>query len=273
MLSYQHGYHAGCFADVIKHLTLCHLLSYMTIKDTALLYLDTHSGRGLYDLTQKQSQKTGEFHLGIECLWNERRNLPKSFSQYLQILRNLNPNGELRYYPGSPEIALQLLRHKDRAVLCELHPKEFVHLEKLQSHGARVFPLHTNGIEQLKAMTPPIEKRGLIFIDPSFEVKQEYKTIIQPIQNAYKRFATGVYCIWYPIIDQKLHLPLLNGLAAISDKKLNIEFYVDPKQNHGMFGCGLWIINPPHTLANNMQEIGATLCKYINPGFSKFKNN
>ena len=271
MLSYQHGYHAGCFADVVKHITLSHILSYMTIKDQPLLYLDTHSGRGLYDLHQHQSQKTGEYRVGIECLWQDRHKLPDTFKPYLNIIKNLNQKDQLRYYPGSPTIALNLLRDCDRAVLCELHPKEYQHLENLANQKKRLFILHSNGMEQLKSLLPPIEKRGLIFIDPSYEVKQEYKTLVHDVKNAYNKFATGVYCIWYPIIDNKLHQPLTRGLATISSKYLNLEFDLNPKTNTGMSGCGLWVINPPHVLNSHMQNVLETLRNYFNPGKSVFR--
>lgn len=273
MLSYQHGYHAGNFADVLKHLTLVQLLQYMLQKPGPLLYLDTHSGKGLYDLQDKQALKTREALEGIHLLWSSRKNLPAVFKPYLQLLEllNVNEKGVLHYYPGSPWLAIQALRRQDRLVSCELHPGEFQHLNQLSKQGKRVFFHDDDGLNYLNALLPPLEKRGLIFIDPSYEVKTDYRHIVESLQKAYKRFATGVYCLWYPLLDKKVHAKLVNELTNLSSgNHLRVEFYHAIPNKEGMTGCGLWIINPPYVLAGELKSALDTLKKLFNPGYSSY---
>lgn len=275
MLSYQHGYHAGCVADIIKHITLVQLLQYLVKKDKPLLYLETHAGQGRYDLLSAQSTKTGEAEQGIIQLWDHVETLPKIFAPYLQIIQRENPNGKLRYYPGSPLFALHLLRHCDRFLACELHPQEFKKLQQVQETyqgNMRSIQLqHTEGMAALKASVPPKERRGLIFIDPAYEIKTEYRTIAHEIAEAYKRFSTGVYCLWYPIVDKRWRDQLLMQLSKIpSESPLRIEFYWDKKARQSMVGCGLWIINPPYVLRNELQQVLDVLVQTFNPGVSSY---
>ena len=273
MLSYQHGYHAGCYADVFKHVVQTLLLRYLTQKDKPLFYLETHAGKGLYDLQDKQSLKTGEAQEGIALLWAVRKNLPPVFAPYLAHLLSRNNDGVLRHYPGSPDFAIQALREQDRLFICEKHPTEFKYLTQLSHRGKRVFYSESDGIEHLHAL-PPVEKRGLIFIDPSYEIKNEYRQIPLAIKAAYKRFSTGTYCLWYPIIDNKLHEQILRELNLIGAKnKLSIEFYLNKTIQPGMRGCGMWIINPPYTLHDESEVILKTLCGLFNPGVSSYKIN
>jgi 23S rRNA (adenine2030-N6)-methyltransferase len=271
MLSYQHGYHAGNFADIIKHLTLARLLTYMTLKEKPMFFLETHSGRGAYDLQDNQAIKTGEAREGIEHLWDHRDHLPAVFSPYLQSISQLNHDDALRYYPGSPSLAMHILRHQDLPVFCELHPGEFKHLQRLPHRHPRVLYRHCNGLEQLKALLPPIQRRGLIFIDPSYEIKTDYHHIPELLKNMYPRFSTGVYCLWYPIIDHAFHAQLLRGLKNIgAENNLRIEFYLTKKLKQGMTGCGLWIINPPHVLLSEMTLACESLSHIFHPGASSY---
>jgi len=269
MLSYQHGYHAGNFADVVKHLTLSRIINYLVEKDKPLLYLETHSGRGVYDLKDSQAKKTGEFLEGISLLWEKKTQLSPLFAPYLKVLRALNPTDKLRYYPGSPYLAISGLREQDRLVCCELHPREFDALTHLSTQGKKVFFNETDGMKCVNALLPPVERRGLTFIDPSYEIKDEYKQIPDAIKAAYTRFATGVYCLWYPIIDKRLHEQLIRRMTGINaERSLRIEFYLTGAVKPGMTGCGLWIINPPFTLAEEMKSILTTLKSIFNPGIS-----
>jgi 23S rRNA (adenine2030-N6)-methyltransferase len=271
MLSYQHGYHAGNFADVVKHFTLTRLLNYMTTKEKPMLYLETHAGRGGYDLKDKQALKTGEARQGIELLWAQRAQLPDVFSPYLDYITQVNKGPTLRYYPGSPALSIHLLRKQDRLSFSELHPGEFEHLQALPRHGKRVFYNNNNGLDQLSALLPPVERRGLIFIDPSFEIKTEYRHIPELMKAAYQRFSTGVYCIWYPLVDKKLHAQLLKGLENIgAENKLRVEFYLTGAAVAGMNGCGLWIINPPYVLQAELKLALDALRKIFNPGVSSY---
>lgn len=267
MLSYQHGYHAGNFADVVKHFTLTRLLNYLTLKEKPIFYLETHAGRGIYDLRSEQAIKTGEAGEGIEKLWGCQDELSDLFLPYFNVIRLENPNvdlpdlagslSNLQYYPGSPLFALRQLRPQDRLFACELHPQEFAALQplKFKQPQMKIHLSHSNGLSQLAALLPPPERRGLIFIDPSYEIKTDYQLIPKEVAAAYRRFNTGIYCIWYPIIEKQWHKELLSGLSQINvASSLRVELNLPKADKKGMTGCGLWIINPPYVLANELHE-------------------
>jgi 23S rRNA (adenine2030-N6)-methyltransferase len=270
MLSYQHGYHAGHYADLLKHLGLTRLLDYLTQKDKPLFYLETHAGRGRYDLWGQQAQKTGEYKEGIELLWQHKKSLPKVFDPYLNAIKQENTNDELRYYPGSPALAIHGARQSDRLYLCELHPAEFEALASLPHYFKKVHASNSDGIAALSALLPPPEKRGLIFIDPSFEIKEEYKTIPKAIQKAFVRFPTGVYCLWYPVVNRYLVDQLHRIMQSIeTPKKLRIELNQKTPSKVGMTGSGLWVLNPPFRFKEEMNEGLEALCSTLNPrGYS-----
>lgn len=271
MLSYQHGYHAGNFADVIKHLTLTRLLAYLKLKDKPLFYLETHAGKGTYDLKDKQAEKTGEYKQGIKLIWPDRKKLALVFQDYIQAINELNSNDGLRQYPGSPFLAINTLRMQDRMYFCELHPAEFEALDKMPHFNKKVHLSNTDGMLSLKALIPPPEKRGLVFIDPSFEIKDEYKLIPAAIKQAYTRFSNGVFCLWYPVVNRKLTDQLIRGMKEIGAKNaLRVEFNLTLAPKEGMSGCGLWIINPPFTLAAELKSALDTLRTYFNPGISSY---
>ncbi|CEK10955.1 23S rRNA (adenine(2030)-N(6))-methyltransferase RlmJ [Legionella hackeliae] len=271
MLSYQHGYHAGNFADVVKHVTLSRILTYLVKKEKPLFYLETHSGKGLYDLKDSQAIKTGESLQGIQLLCQHKNQLSPLFSPYLKCINSINTTAGLRFYPGSPAIAIELLRPQDRLYCCELHPREFEHLKTLLHPEKRVFFSHSDGIASLTSLLPPPERRGIIFIDPSYEIKDEYKTIPKAINLAYQRFSTGTFCLWYPLVDNWLHQQLLRGMESIGAKStLRLEFIHRAEDGAGMTGCGLWIINPHYTLEEEMKTILEQLKSLFNPGISSF---
>jgi 23S rRNA (adenine2030-N6)-methyltransferase len=285
MLSYQHSYHAGCFADVMKHVLLARILDYLTKKDKALFYLDTHAGRGLYDLQDAHAVKTNESQQGIQPVWRKRAQLSLLFSPYLDAIHHLNvdladiPNSQsLRYYPGSPQIAIQLLRAYDRLFFCELHPHEFGFLEQLLYQRRNVFFQKKDGQKQISALLPPIERRGLVFMDPSYERKTEYREMVDAIKDGHKRCSTMTYCLWYPIIDQTLPPHFLKGLQAIEPNNyLRLEFHLNSTQsinefekNRGMTGSGLWVINPPYTLEAEAKKVLLELTQIIQPNNSSY---
>lgn len=271
MLSYQHGYHAGNFADIIKHIAHTQICRYLCKKPKPFFYLETHSGRGFYTLTDPQSLKTSEYRQGAALIWEKRKQAPDVLSPFLDVLKSANPGSELKYYPGSPSIAISTLRSEDRLFFVEKHPREFEFLTTLSRQKKRVFFSHSDGLEQLKALIPPPERRGYVFIDPSFEMKEEYKEIPRAISAAHARFSGGTFMLWYPITDNRLHARLLRGMSAVpAPDFLKIEFIRDPDMQSGMRGCGLWIINPPYTLQQEMQEILSFLCTLFNPGKSQF---
>ncbi|STY29022.1 protein involved in catabolism of external DNA [Legionella wadsworthii] len=271
MLSYQHGYHAGNFADTIKHITLTRLLNYLTIKDKPIFYLETHSGKGIYDLKNKQAEKTKEYQQGVQLIWSDRNSLPSVFHDYFKGINQLNPSGHLKYYPGSPSFVINGLREQDRMYFCELHPREYEALCQMNRLNKKVHFSNTDGLLAMKSLLPPPEKRGLIFIDPSFEIKDEYKEIPLALKQAYSRFATGVFCLWYPLVNKKLTERLNRNMKEIQAKNtLHIEFTLTSTQTEGMSGCGLWIINPPFILAEELKTVLNILKKYFNPGGSTY---
>jgi 23S rRNA (adenine2030-N6)-methyltransferase len=271
MLSYQHGYHAGNYADVIKHIALTQLLSYLMLKDKPLFYLETHSGKGQYDLKNKQAEKTGEYKEGIKLIWADRKSLPTVFKDYIQAIIKLNGVDGLRLYPGSPYLAINALRMQDRSYFCELHPAEYEALNKMPHFNKKVHVSNTDGIASINALLPPPEKRGLIFIDPSFEIKEEYKKIPAALKQAFNRFSTGVYCLWYPVVNRRLTDQLIRGMKNIGAKNaLRVEFNLTPSPKNGMTGCGLWIINPPFTFSPEIKSVLDTLRSYFNPGISSY---
>jgi len=260
MLSYQHGYHAGNFADVIKHWVLTRILNHMTQKNAPLFYLETHAGRGRYDLSSAQALKTNEAEKGIALLWAKRQQLSDLFSPYITMIQTLNANNQLKYYPGSPDIALNMLRKQDRLTLCELHPTEFELLKQLPKRGKKVFFDRRDGLDSLPALLPPPERRACIFIDPAYEVKTEYDQVAQRITTAYQKFPTGIYCLWYPLLRPLRHEAMLKKLAQLDTKKtLQIEFKLSKPITSGMWGCGLWIINPSYGLADEFHHIQTEL--------------
>jgi 23S rRNA (adenine2030-N6)-methyltransferase len=273
MLSYQHGYHAGNFADVMKHLTLVSILRYLVQKDKPIFYLETHAGKGLYDLTSAESMKTGEATQGIEQLWPSLGQLPAVFAPYLDSIRACNPQGTLRYYPGSPLLALDQLRSNDRIFCCELHPREFTELQKITSkrRGMKMHVSHTDGLAQLSILLPPPERRGLVFIDPSYEIKSDYQQIPKAVREALSKFHTGVYCIWYPIVDKHWHQQFLKNMQQIREPQMRVEFHLKNSSAPGMTGCGMWVVNPPYVLANELKTAMATLVKILNPGHSSYE--
>jgi 23S rRNA (adenine2030-N6)-methyltransferase len=270
MLSYQHGFHAGSFADIVKHLVLINILSYCTKKENPFFYLDTHAGKGFYNLKSNQAAKTKEYSEGIEALWNSEGNPPAALSAYLSLVKLYNSKKDLKFYPGSPLLAAQLLRDQDRLVCCELHPSEYQELVKLSIKHPQYKALNTEGMHQISALLPPREKRGLIFIDPSYELKEDYKAIPRDIHEGLKRFSTGIYCLWYPILREELHEPMIRALKRLpGNNHLKIEFILD-KNKPGMYGCGLWVINPPYLLAQEINEGLRYLTQCLNKGLSHY---
>lgn len=264
MLSYRHAFHAGNFADVMKHTVLVQMLQYLTRKATPVCYFETHAGAGAYDLQSAHAAKTGEYHDGIGILWNEA-SLPGALQTYLDLVRAANPNGKLRRYPGSPLLAQQLLRPHDRLELFELHSSDFALLET-EFRGTRRVRCHqADGLRTAIAMVPPIEKRALVFIDPSYEVKDEYPRVFETLQRMQRRFATGVYALWYPVIERHMvdsirHSFEESGLQRV----LNLELLIETDDRRpGMRGCGMVIVNPPWTLTADVQPVLSLLAKRL----------
>lgn len=266
MFSYRHGFHAGNHADVLKHVVLVQMLEYLTGKDTPLWVVDTHAGAGAYSLDSTFAQKKGEFREGIGRLWG-RNDLPPALIDYLDQVKRLNKDGELRHYPGSPQIALQMLREQDRLQLFELHTTES---QVLQQHFAnakrRVSVQAADGFAGLKAVLPPASRRGLVLIDPPYEDKEDYRKVVAAMRGALQRFATGVYAVWYPQVQRQESQDLPGQLKQLADRDwLHASLTVKAPEKHGLglHGSGLFIFNPPWNLEASLQAALPVLVRLL----------
>lgn len=222
---------------------------------------------GRYRLSSNEAEKTGEYKEGIGRLW-EQTDLPEELTRYVNLIKGLNNGGKmLRYYAGSPMIAAQLLRPQDRALLTELHPSDFPLLRNNFKEFKNISVKCDNGFQQVKSTLPPKERRGLVLIDPPYELKEDYDLVVKAVEEGYKRFATGTYAIWYPVVLRQQTKRIFKGLEASGIRKiLKIELAVRPDSDQrGMTASGMVIINPPWTLENQMREILPYLVKTLIP--------
>lgn len=257
MLSYRHSFHAGNHADVLKHIVLMLIIENLQAKEKGFYYLDTHAGVGRYRLFSEEAEKTAEFEEGIGRLW-ERDDLPEEVARYIKLIKKFNYGGkELRYYAGSPLIAATMLRPQDRALLTELHPSDFPLLRNNFKEFENVTTKRDNGFVQVKATLPPKERRGLVLIDPPYELKEDYDLVVNAIEEGYKRFATGTYAIWYPVVLRQQIKRMVRNLENTGIRRiLQIELAVRPDSDQrGMTASGMIVINPPWTLESQMKKI------------------
>jgi 23S rRNA (adenine2030-N6)-methyltransferase len=266
MFSYRHGFHAGHHADVLKHLVLVQMLTYLTAKETPLWFVDTHAGAGAYSLESAFARKLGEFKDGIGRLWG-RSDLPPGLAEYLIQVRALNPDGALRNYPGSPQIALQMLRPQDRLQLFELHSTESEVLKKyFAKAGRRVSVQAVDGFAGLKAVLPPPSRRGLVLIDPSYEDKADYRNVVAAVRDALRRFATGSYAVWYPQVQRKESKELpgqLQQLAGNDWLHVSLKVMAPARDGLGLHGSGVFVFNPPWKLAAALRPAMPVLVKLL----------
>jgi len=266
MLSYRHSFHAGNHADVLKHIVQTLIIESLKEKEKPFLYLDTHAGAGRYQLTNAHATRTGEYLEGIARLWQQEE-VPELILPYLEAVGSLNTSDELRYYPGSPLLAAKLLREQDLLMLPELHPTDFPLLRTEFSRDKRVRVCREDGFGQLKSKLPPASRRGFALIDPPYELKQDYSAVVKGIVEGYKRFATGTYAIWYPVVHRQQIKRMLKELEATGIRKiLQIELAVKPDSDQlGMTASGMIVINPPWKLASQMASILPWLHKTLVP--------
>ncbi len=267
MLSYRHAFHAGNHADVLKHLVLTQVLGYLTAKPKPLCYCESHAGPGLYRLDSPEAGKTLDYQGGIARLW-DRDDLPPPLAAYLAVVRGLNPDGALRRYPGSPWIARQLLRPSDRLVLHELHGSEIGPLRDNFAGDRRVQVHEGDGYRGLIAALPPRERRGLTLLDPAYEVKDDYRQVVETLALAHRRFATGVYALWYPVLDPGRRDDLDRALAGTGIRRVQrLELSIRPEgRGTGMGTSGVVLVNPPWNLLDELSPSLAYLAENLGEG-------
>lgn len=254
MLSYQHAYHAGNMADVHKHAVLAWVLDYMGQKPKPLSYFETHAGRGLYDLDGIEAQKTGEAAAGIDVIeglgWFDPDH---PFARALAAIRAAHGP---RAYPGSPLIAAEVLRGEDSLRLAELHPQEVAALRKVMGLGAQID--QRDGLELILSAVPPDPGRGVLLVDPSYEVKADYDAMAQFLRRVHRKWPVGVLILWYPILRDGRHAPMLSALEqAIPGGTRNEVSFPPAREGHGMVGSGLFIVNPPYRLEAELAHLSA----------------
>jgi len=256
MLSYRHSFHAGNFADVLKHIILIHSLDYLRKKDKPFCCIDTHAGPGKYELDGEYALKNREFDTGIGKLW-QRNDLPEYVARYVSFIKGFNGPDKLTRYPGSPLIAKQLLRDKDRLCLFELHNTEIKSLSALADKDKRINVLHADGLKASLKLLPPFERRGLVLIDPSYELKSDYPQVVETLIAMHKRFATGTYALWYPVVDRNRNQQLERAIQASGIRNVQLfELGIRADSDeHGMTASGMIVINPPWTLAAEMTQV------------------
>ena len=259
MLSYQHIYHAGNLADVHKHLMLASVLDYLTRKDKPLTYIETHAGRGVYDLADASARKTGDAAAGIETVL---RDLPGDHP-YVRVVMAVRAELGPAFYPGSPRLAAGLLRPTDSIHLAELHPAEFAELERsMKAFVARCY--RQDGFEAALSLCPPTPRRGLMLIDPSWEIKSDYRTIPGQIGKLTRAWNVGIVMLWYPLLALKAHGPMIAALERAHPEALRHEVRFPPApEGHGMVGSGLFIIRPPYGLDRQAKEVSQRFARWF----------
>ncbi len=260
-MNYRHGYHAGNYADVLKHLVLVELLRLLTAKDKKLFVLDTHGGAGGYDLGAGLAPRTREAEAGIQRLIAmPRAGMPAAVARYLAAVavydrkfgRKSGRGEGLRHYPGSPRLVRAALRPGDRFVACELHPQEALSLKREFAGDRMVDVRQADGYHALKALLPPVERRGLVMIDPPFEKTDEFETLSRGLRHALRRFATGCYAVWYPIKDEDAVAAFKQELMGL--KAMILEARLNAVADGRLGACGVAVINPPWTFQESMAE-------------------
>ena len=256
MLSYRHSFHAGNFADVLKHIILIKILEHLSKKDKPFCCIDTHAGPGEYALDEGYALKNREFENGIGKLW-QRDDLPDSLANYVNFIKKFNNTDELIRYPGSPLIIKQFLRNNDRLFLYELHSTEIELLNLAVTRDRRVKLFHADGLKNVLGLLPPNEHRGMILIDPSYEIKSDYNLVIETLIQMHKRFATGTYALWYPVVERTRNKRLEKAIKASGIKNVQLFELGIKTDTHelGMTASGMIVVNPPWTLASEMQQL------------------
>ena len=268
-MNYRHAFHAGNHCDVLKHAALCLVLERLKAKEKPFSVLDTHAGRGLYDLDSDAALKTGEYTGGIGRIIAEPHP-PAALQPYLDAVARANPFGGLRWYPGSPQIIADALRPGDTAKFCELHPEERAALLSAIGANKQVKAFDIDGYQAVRAFLPPAERRGLVLIDPPFEQPGEFERLASALADGLKRWATGVFMIWRPVKDEAGLRSFMSAAELMAGDMLNLEFNVRAPVADKLTGSGLLIVNPPFGLAGSLVELSTSLVDRlaVGPGTS-----
>ena len=274
-MNYRHAFHAGSFADVVKHIVLVRILTYLHEKPAAFRVIDTHAGAGVYDLTGDEARRGGEWLTGIARLMQARLSVATAplVKPYLDIVRAFNPQGDLQAYPGSPLITRALLRPQDRLVACEVEASARKRLIDALRRDTQARVVDLDGWVALPAFVPPNERRGLVLIDPPYEQKDEFERLASGFEEAFAKWPTGIYVLWYPAKSRRATDALAQHVAAVVEarvgakKSLRIEFSVAPQiADAGLTSAGLLIVNPPWTLVSELKAILPELEKPLGQG-------
>ena len=258
-MNYRHAYHAGNFADVVKHAVLSRIVEYLKRKEGAFRVIDTHAGAGVYDLSSEEAQKTGEWRDGIGRLLEAR--LPEEaallLEPYLSVVRSLNAGHPFRFYPGSPVLTKHLMRGNDRLSAIELHPEDAFSLRTRFSGDWQVRVIELDGWLALGAHLPPKEKRGLVLVDPPFEKEGEFERLVDGLTTAHRRWPGGTYALWYPIKDRDAVETFRRELKETAiPKMLDVVFEIrQPSREKRLDGSGMIVVNPPFVLEDELKVI------------------
>jgi 23S rRNA (adenine2030-N6)-methyltransferase len=269
-MNYRHAYHAGNFADVVKHAVLALVIEHLKLKPAPFRVIDTHAGIGVYDLASEQAQKTGEWREGIGRLMQATLSPGAAaiLAPYLDVVRRLNPDGELARYPGSPLLARELMRPDDRLVVNELHPEDLNELKRLFAHDPQVTVMDLDAWTALKALLPPPERRGIMLIDPAYEQTGELDRLADGLKEAVRRFATGTFLLWYPIKESRPVTAFRSNIAALGlPKATAIELMIrGPEDETRLNGAGLLAVNAPFTLSSKLSVLMPELAGVLEQG-------
>ncbi len=266
-MNYRHSFHAGNFADVMKHIVLTRIIEYLKLKDKAFRVIDTHAGAGVYALTEGEAARTGEWHGGIEKLLSAKAppEAAELLLPYILAVQAQNGSGDLKTYPGSPKITRYLLRKQDRLTAIELHPKDAKLLAKAFEGDFQTRVIELDGWLSLGAHLPPKEKRGLVLTDPPFEEPGEFERMLEGLQKAHGRWPGGIYALWYPVKDRaavaKFHRGLTqSGVTKILRAELMIRRGIEEPR---LDGCGMVVVSPPFVLEAELRLILPALVKCL----------
>lgn len=268
MLAYRHAFHAGNHGDVLKHIVLMRVLRYMNLKDKGWRCVDTHAGAGGYSLHSSYARKNAEFTEGVGRLWG-RSDVPPAVADYLDLIRQFNGGNSLKQYPGSPAIAHALCRQQDQLRLFETHPTDHRVLSSYLATEPGVGVRMSDGFEGLKATLPPPTRRGVVLMDPSYELDRDYSAVVTALRDGLLRFAEGTFMVWYPLVSKLPAVQLPKRLKALASKRwvhARLTVQALDARGFGMAGSGVFIINPPHTLHDELN----TLLPWLHDALKQF---